>query len=181
MPQNATQPGRKFIGRKASPCRRCGGASHWVNSLGGIVCETCERPTSPPSIRLTISGGVWIDSDSGFDAAVTPLASHAATQTAPVAAQPISAAAPTAAGQLTLDLMSQIRLVANQAAHALATRAAEEYETVRRLHAFEPDSEAWGWYEPAAMRRFVDFVAEWAAIEHKGRPFVQDAIFFSVD
>lgn len=45
----------RFIGRPASLCRRCGGAEHWVNTMGGIVCLAC----SPPPLATTgvVAGG----------------------------------------------------------------------------------------------------------------------------
>lgn len=65
--QSARDPAR-FIGRKASRCRRCGGIYHYVNRAGGIVCESCEPHQGGEDClqRLAVSGGVWVDPDDGF-------------------------------------------------------------------------------------------------------------------
>lgn len=53
----------KFIGRKASPCRKCSGDSHFVNKLGGIQCAECSPAKHDTDIvmRLRIDGGLWQD------------------------------------------------------------------------------------------------------------------------
>jgi len=38
--QSASDPLR-FVGRPSRPCRRCGGAEHFVNGSGGIECVAC--------------------------------------------------------------------------------------------------------------------------------------------
>lgn len=65
---------KRFIGRKSSTCRKCGGSSHYVNRIGGIVCVTCSPPKSPAddTFRLTIEGGVWIDPANRFDMIEAP-------------------------------------------------------------------------------------------------------------
>lgn len=71
----------RFVGRPASPCRRCGGAEHYVNRMGGIVCLTCSPPSGGPLAssggpsgvsgsveRLTCRGGRWaLPGDAGGD------------------------------------------------------------------------------------------------------------------
>lgn len=32
----------RFVGRPSRPCRRCGGAEHFVNRSGGIECVACS-------------------------------------------------------------------------------------------------------------------------------------------
>lgn len=59
----------KFIGRRASPCRKCSGVDHYQNRMGGLVCVSCSPPKTPAddTFRLTIEGGVWIDPANRFD------------------------------------------------------------------------------------------------------------------
>ena len=55
----------RFVGRPASLCRRCGGAEHWVNRMGGIVCLTCSPVSGGVAggagdvERLTCRDGRW--------------------------------------------------------------------------------------------------------------------------
>jgi len=53
----------RFIGRRASVCKKCGGEFHFVNKLGGIQCETCSPPRNESDVllRLRIDGGLWQD------------------------------------------------------------------------------------------------------------------------
>lgn len=69
MSDDATRDARKFLGRAAKPCRKCGGVAHYVNRLGGISCEHCMPPrTGHCVLRLTIVGGTWDDADNPFGA-----------------------------------------------------------------------------------------------------------------
>lgn len=60
---------RRFIGRKATGCRKCNGIDFYVNRMGGVVCQTCSPPRSAEDNCqvLTIEGGVWIDPLDRFD------------------------------------------------------------------------------------------------------------------
>lgn len=60
---------RRFIGRKATACRKCSGQSFYVNRMGGVVCQECSPPrTAVDNCQdLTIEGGVWIDPRDRFD------------------------------------------------------------------------------------------------------------------
>lgn len=52
---------RKFIGRKSSPCSKCGGVVHYVNSLGEISCQTCYPPRQSHHwlLILVSEAGTW--------------------------------------------------------------------------------------------------------------------------
>ena len=54
----------KYIGKKASKCRKCNSDMYFVNKLGGIQCELCSPPKNETdaTLRLRIEGGVWQDS-----------------------------------------------------------------------------------------------------------------------
>lgn len=62
-------PSFRYIGRKASNCRKCGCSSHYLNRMGGVVCLACSPPRTPADdvARLTIEGGVWIDPENRFE------------------------------------------------------------------------------------------------------------------
>ena len=83
----------KFYGRKASPCRRCGGLDHYVNRMGGIVCYICSPPRDEQDVRgeLTVECGVWIDPENRFEtwrntrSGGIPAAGPTAPATAPAA------------------------------------------------------------------------------------------------
>lgn len=66
--QSPTLPdARRFLGRDAKPCRKCGGVSHYVNRIGGISCERCTPPRPGYCLlRMTIVGGTWDDADDPF-------------------------------------------------------------------------------------------------------------------
>jgi hypothetical protein len=52
---------RKFLGQKSSPCRKCRSVNAYVNSLGGISCQTCYPPRQPEHclLRIISESGVW--------------------------------------------------------------------------------------------------------------------------
>lgn len=60
----------KLIGRKASPCKKCSVGRYFVNSLGGIQCESCSPPQKPSDVttRVRIDCGVWVPVDFTGDA-----------------------------------------------------------------------------------------------------------------
>lgn len=73
MSDGTGQDARRFLGRDAKPCRKCGGVSHYVNRLGGISCETCVPPKPGYCLmRMTIVGGTWDDADNPFGASDEP-------------------------------------------------------------------------------------------------------------
>lgn len=83
--KNKSTAATKFHGRKAAPCKRCGGVEHHVNRMGGIVCSVCSPVADPDNVlgRLTIEGGVWIDPADRFSWAETgPAAGSPATSPA---------------------------------------------------------------------------------------------------
>lgn len=106
----ASSDPRRFIGRKAACCRKCGGALHYVNRMGGIVCETCSPPSVPGEsvFRLVASDGVWDDAENPFDRSAlssggpAPVASLASPQTAPGTAGAIIATANVASRAATV-------------------------------------------------------------------------------
>lgn len=58
----------KFIGKKATPCRKCNSPMHYVNPMGGISCFSCYPPKRPEhvTLRLICEGGVWTTEDQAF-------------------------------------------------------------------------------------------------------------------
>jgi len=65
---------RRFIGRPATPCRKCvlsgkHGRLHYVCSAGGVCCRTCQPPRSDSDVlaSLVLVGGTWDDADDPFD------------------------------------------------------------------------------------------------------------------
>ncbi|MFO0919662.1 MAG: hypothetical protein U0872_15295 [Planctomycetaceae bacterium] len=67
----------KFIGKKASPCRKCNGILHYVNPMGGVSCFSCYPPRKPEhvSLRLICESGVWTaEGDAFFDGSSDKLA-----------------------------------------------------------------------------------------------------------
>lgn len=67
----AVQSARRFIGRRATACRKHGdpGQQHHVNRMGGLVCSACHplRTEADCVLRLVICGGMWDDADNPFD------------------------------------------------------------------------------------------------------------------
>lgn len=62
----------RFLGRRASNCRKCGASAHYVNRVGGIVCRVCQPPASEQDcqIELECVNGEWAlpwDGQSGQD------------------------------------------------------------------------------------------------------------------
>lgn len=75
--KSASNDPSKFLGRPASPCRKCSGSSHYVNRLGGVVCLVCDPPGKPEDnlLALVIECGQWCDPLDGF---ALPVATHPA-------------------------------------------------------------------------------------------------------
>lgn len=59
---------RKFIGQKSSPCRKCKSINAYVNSLGGISCQTCYPPRQPQHclLRMVSESGTWTAEGEAF-------------------------------------------------------------------------------------------------------------------
>ncbi len=70
MSTTAVSSHRRFLGRNAKTCRKCGGVEHYVNKLGGISCLLCMPPAKPEHclFRMTIVGGLWDDAENPFGA-----------------------------------------------------------------------------------------------------------------
>lgn len=67
---------RKFLGQKSSPCRKCKSINAYVNSLGGISCQTCYPPRQPEHclLRMISESGVWTaDGEAFFSGSGDPL------------------------------------------------------------------------------------------------------------
>lgn len=64
--QNKNDP-RKWIGRRASLCRKHGKSIHYVNRFSQIGCVECDKPDdSNITLRLMGQDGVWCDESDGF-------------------------------------------------------------------------------------------------------------------
>lgn len=67
---------RRFIGRPASACRKCGGVRFYVSRFGAVVCGQCNPPRSPAdaSVWLVAQSGRWTDPDVTRDDSSSPAA-----------------------------------------------------------------------------------------------------------
>lgn len=52
----------RFIGRRATPCRKCSGVSYHVNRFGGVLCSTCSLVNDGEAIsgRLGVRNGLYV-------------------------------------------------------------------------------------------------------------------------
>lgn len=75
---------QKFLGQKSSPCRKCNGINAYVNSLGGISCQTCYPPRRPEYclLRMVSESGVWTSEHEAFFQCAEPLPAAAPPQQA---------------------------------------------------------------------------------------------------
>lgn len=69
----AATPSAKYVGRPSKSCPKCKSIHHYVNTMGGIQCLSCNPP--PPTFSLTdLAGrklaavdGIWEQDDGRFD------------------------------------------------------------------------------------------------------------------
>lgn len=142
---------RRFLGRKASSCRKCGGAHHYVNRMGGVVCEKCDPPACGAETlqRLVCVSGSWDDPDNPIDvsgASVSPTGTLAASASpAPAQSQSQSQKNKNAALQLpegTVITPESTRAIREMAADRRLSPA--EWLDAMSAVFTERESE-WGW------------------------------------
>ena len=79
-------PSAKFVGRPAIACRKCKSIRHWVNTMGGIQCLSCNPPPSSltesdiASRALIVSSGIW-EQDDGTNSQNSPVAPQSTIST----------------------------------------------------------------------------------------------------
>ena len=169
---------RRFFGRKASVCRKCGSAHHYVNRLGGVVCERCDPPSDKTApgcvVRLVCVDGLWDDPENPIDPASLQRASNASAQSGgPVRSSAASASRTTPDVGDSAMVGPDGRWTSEEYAvgfmAAQARRSATEWILAMDAVFTTPEREAeFGWFDPADWYSVVQSVRSQQQQQHEG-------------
>ena len=168
---------RRFFGRKASNCRKCGSANHYVNRLGGVVCEHCEPPSDKTApgcvVRLVCVDGLWDDPENPIDPASLQRAANASCQSVGSDRSSAASASRTAPAACDSEMVGPDGRWSSPE-HAVGFMAAQArrspLEWLRAMDAVftTPDREAeFGWFDPVEWYSVVQSVRSQQQQQHQ--------------